>query len=470
MAERHHGLHSFVADAMTDSFHDEIFAEDGFDVYVRGVSLAYGPEKAEKFRDFSHKFCFKYVQDPSSCTDSSCRFEHVSAKEIGDYIRRVIDGLEEGVPLFIPKRILMSVVSEETAMQYLSKKRPIFKKGKEFVGQETTRSDPMGRPSGVRSPPLAAQAPDRASVFPLPKSSGGIPISGVHSHDSASSNSVSFNCDTQKWEFLKGNQEFCLVVDVTHDKMETKAMCLETSPTDDTVVYSLSKCTNTPLKILIQRIFTSPVETTEVYPSAGHHFCSRALVIGASGRDEPSVAILDQGQAVAFGLPDTGSGLTIIRQGVFGEGKPLQHCVRFKVPLEGLGNFKVIGIGGESPITHICWVKVDITCEITDNDGQRKRAIFPLAFTGFLTDVANANAVLFSNKTIAALGGFVVPYDQADASRPAYCQLRLLDHKPRPLAMHPVLVHAAEQATRDPGISESLKYNLTSLLRDHKRT
>ena len=48
------------------------------------------------------------------------------------------------------------------------------------------------------------------------------------------------------------------------------------------------------------------------------------------------------------------------------------------------------------------------------------------------------------------MGGLVVPYDPNDVLRPAHSQLRLMDREPRPLAMHRVLVHAAEEGTRNP--------------------
>ena len=468
-AKRRPGLHSMSTIAAADPFYEEISMDDGYDVYLAGVYAVHGPATAQQFKDYPSKFCFKFAQDPSSCTDINCPFTHIPKKEIIEYVRNVINGSEVGIPLFIPKRFLLSVVPDELATQYLDKKRFIFKRGKESGSRKLPLPGSLRHRDGVYPPSSDPHVPDRTLPASPAPSSGGIPIRGVHPGDSANSNSISFNCESGKWDIPEGNQEFCLVVDTTQQgHMSFKGMCLEGCP-GRSVRLSISGCSNSPLKTLIQEIFIGPVQTRKTYSPTGYHVRSHAFVVGAQGRVEPSIAILDQGQAVAFGLPDTGSGLTIIRQGIFGEGQPLQHCVRFKVPLEGLGNFKVIGIGGDSPITHICWVTVEITCEAIDGSGHCKRHVVPFSFTGFLTDVQNVNAVLFSNKTIASMGGFVVPYEPSDSSRPAHCQLRLVDVEPRPLAMHPILVHAAEQAIRDNGTAESLRNSLSSLLHDHKR-
>ena len=89
-----------------------------------------------------------------------------------------------------------------------------------------------------------------------------------------------------------------------------------------------------------------------------------------------------------------------------------------------------------------------------------------IGFNAFLAEINNPHAVIIGNKTLGALGAFVLP---AYATGPPHApsnQLRLQGKLPFDLALHPFLVKSAHAMLVSEGCSPGVRSSLESLLRE----
>ena len=208
-------------------------------------------------------------------------------------------------------------------------------------------------------------------------------------------------------------------------------------------------------------------------PPGEHSITS--CILGDASRLEPTVAILktnhdgtalDPAVGLGTALADTGSGISIIGSKDFGSKGPLHNFIAFSAPLHGLGKFEVKGVNGDkSSISHLCWVQIPVMVSRSAcSAGAPESVPCIVGFNAFLADINNPHAVIVGNKTLGALGAFVMPAYPDGPRHSSANQLRLQGKLPFDLALHPFLVKSVQAMLMSEGCSPDVSASLRSLL------
>ena len=121
--------------------------------------------------------------------------------------------------------------------------------------------------------------------------------------------------------------------------------------------------------------------------------------------------------------------------------------------------------GAKSAISHLCWVQIPVMVSRSNNPAETPESTpCIVGFNAFLADINNPHAVIIGNKTLRALGAFVLPVYAEGPEHASSNQLRLQGKLPFDLALHPFLVKSAQAMLLSEGCSPDVRSSLRSLL------
>ena len=436
------------------------FEDFSLDTYVGWVCAALGDDMAQRIRDGS-KFCYGHVT--TGCNKPDCPFEHVSRDMIAKLVTDIV--ASKGVPFYVPKSVLETCVGKETMLRYFELKRLLRKKDRPLPKSPRAPEDKNDRV--VRFNPLPP------AILPGPSHllSSGIPLS--HNHPvTAASNCLTYDTVSQTWLSSCNSSTYCYTATPVGEQdigncFTTSGGVQRQSPLD-TKSDGVARA--------IKEIFGWRDQRLEYKAVAPNDPSATSCILGDSKCLEPTAAVLKtnpDGLAIlpatglCTALADTGSGICIVSSKDFGSNGPLHDLVAFSAPLHGLGKFEVKGVGGErSAISHLCWVQIPVMVSRSDSPAVAPESVpCIIGFNAFLAEINNPHAVIIGNKTLGALGAFVLPAYATGPPHASSNQLRLQGKLPFDLALHPFLVKSAHAMLVSEGCGPDVRSSLESLLR-----
>ena len=427
------------------------FEDFSIDTYVGWVFAALGEDVAQRIMDGS-KFCYGHVT--TGCTKTDCPFEHVGRDMITKLVHDIIK--TNGTPFYVPKSVLEVCVDKDTMLRYFELKRSLRKKSAPPPKPSRSSNDKSLRTVRFVNPPS-----------PL---SPGIPLA-INHPPTETANCITYDAVANLWASQCNSCQYTYTSNP--EGVDDIGNCFTTSG-------GLQKCSPLDPKSdgvarAIHEIFGWRDLRLEYAPAAPGGPPSTSCILGDASRLEPTAAILktnpdgtvlDPAIGLGTALADTGSGISIICSKDFGSSGPLHHLIVFSAPLRGLGKFEVKGVNGDkSSISHLCWVQFPVmvsrgACPA----GSPESVPCTVGFNAFLAEVNNPHAVIVGNKTMGALGAYVVPAYPEGPRHSSSNQLRLQGKLPSDLALHPFLVKSAQAMLLSDGCSPDVSASLRSLL------
>ena len=429
------------------------------DTYVGWVCSALGDDMARRIQDGS-KFCYGHIT--TGCNKPDCPFEHVSKDMIVSLVTDIV--ASKGVPFYVPKSVLETCVGKETMLRYFELKRQLRKKERPLPKSPRSSGDMNNRAVRFNHPPAILPGPP-------PMLSSGIPLSRSHPI-AASANCITYDTVTQVWQSNCNGSTYCYTATPVGE--QDISNCFTTSGGTQRQLPLDTKSDG--VARAIKEIFGWRDRRLEYKAVAPIDPSATSCILGDSKCIEPTAAVLKTNPDGSVLLPaaglctalaDTGSGICIISSKDFGSDGPLHDLVVFSAPLHGLGKFEVKGVGGERfAISHLCWVQIPVMVSRSDCSADAPESVpCIIGFNAFLAEINNPHAVIIGNKTLGALGAFVLPAYATGPPHASSNQLRLQGKLPFDLALHPFLVKSAHAMLVSEGCSPGVRSSLESLLR-----
>ena len=371
----------------------------------------------------------------------------------------------KGTPFYVPKSVLETCVDSATMLRYFELKRLLRKKERPLL---KSPRDPASKDTRT-----VHFAPNLPAVPPglSPPLAPGIPLSRSHP-PAAASNCITYDTVSQIW--LTGCNGSTYSYTSTPVGQHDIGNCFTTTGGMQRQLPLDTKPDG--VARAIQEIFGWRDRRLEYKAVLPNDPPVASCILGDASCLEPTAAVLKtnpNGSALhpaaglCTALADTGSGISIISSKDFGSEGSLHDLIAFSAPLHGLGKFEVKGVGGErSAISHLCWVQIPVMVSRSNCSADAPESIpCIIGFNAFLAEINNPHAVIIGNKTLGALGAFVIP---AYANGPPHAssnQLRLQGKLPFDLALHPFLVKSAQAMLVSEGCSSEVRSSLEGLLR-----